>query len=789
MRFDHTATEAILPVGGIGTGNIGVTARGSFCDVEIWNKPGKGNVIPNLFAAVYAKTSGAREGVMRVAEGLEPPPYRMSAGIPGYRSLARFERCDTEMRYPFSVTELHDRAMPVDVTLTAFNPCIPLDSKNSGIPVLILRYAVRNTTDAPVTAGVCFSMGKFSLCDGYMTGSYTDRTAAVSLEYVQDDGLYAMHYVDGGSAVCDKPNSANAMAVSTDAAGVSITHKTWQDGGWWDGLQDWLTDFCDDGMVSDYPYPETDANSSIVAGGNGACGSLCATCDIPAHGEQIFTFYVTWYTPYRDSSWAQCAANRRCDCKTQLVRNAYAAQWSGALAVAQYVSRNFDQLYSTTQKFTEALYGSALPPYVIDAVAQGIAVARSTTCFRLDDGRFYAFEGCHDGAGCCDGNCTHVWNYAQTLAFLFPDCERSMRRSDFIDETDEHGNMRFRAYAALEGKPWDFHPACDGQCGTIVRLYREWKNGADALMRELYPQMKCAMDFALSHWDPDGDGVMEAFRHNTYDIEFYGYDSLTGSMLYAALLAASAMAEAVGDTPSAQHWRDVFARGNAKMDALLYNGEYYVQVGHEQDKRRYQYGNGCLSDQLLGQTLAHLMGLGYILPKEHVASAIHAVYNHNYREDMMGHHNPQRGYALGHEGGLLVCTWPDGSRPRIPFPYSDEAWTGMEYHVATHLIYEGYVTEALNIVRTARERYNGHNRNPWNEIECGNHYARSMSSYGVLMALSGIEYDAPNGVLRFSPRYNQKNYQSFYCAGNSWGIVEYKDGDCKVTPLYTNENL
>jgi non-lysosomal glucosylceramidase len=207
------------------------------------------------------------------------------------------------------------------------------------------------------------------------------------------------------------------------------------------------------------------------------------------------------------------------------------------------------------------------------------------------------------------------------------------------------------------------------------------------------------------------------------------------------------------------------------MDVLLFNGEYYQQNVADVDERRYQYGTGVLSDQLLGQLLAHVVGLGHLFPREHVVSAIGAVYTHNFRRDLTEHESVQRTYALGDEAGLVLCSWPRGGRPRIPFVYSDEVWTGIEYQVAAHLIYEGLVDEGLTVVGAVRDRHDGIRRNPWNEVECGNHYARSLASWGVLLALGGQHYDAHLGELSFAPA-QPGALRAFFSTGTAWGRVE-----------------
>ena len=409
------------------------------------------------------------------------------------------------------------------------------------------------------------------------------------------------------------------------------------------------------------------------------------------------------------------------------------------------------------------------------AAGSNLAVIRSTTCFRLEDGTFAAWEGTFDNHGSCEGTCTHVWNYAQGLAFLFPELERSARRTEFLLETRDDGRMNFRTNRIFDSPQWEFHPAVDGQLGTIVRLYREWRfSGDDELLREVWAGAVRALDFAFTEWDSNGDDVLDSKQHNTYDIEFYGENSLSNSVFFASLHAGARLARHLGEHETAARWLAAAERGSARMDELLFNGEYYEQKLDDVDSVRYQYGTGVLSDQLFGQYLAHVTGLGHVLPAAHVKSAIEAVFRHNFRSDLSEHHSVQRTYALGHEAGLVLCSWPRGGRPRIPFVYSDEVWTGIEYQVAAHLVFEGFVDEGLTIVRAVRARHDGTNRNPWNEVECGNHYARSLASWAVLIALTGAQYDAAARSLAFAPAAGG-DLETFFSTGSGWGRATIDD--------------
>jgi uncharacterized protein (DUF608 family) len=266
---------------------------------------------------------------------------------------------------------------------------------------------------------------------------------------------------------------------------------------------------------------------------------------------------------------------------------------------------------------------------------------------------------------------------------------------------------------------------------------------------------------------------------------------MINTIYLAALKAAGAMARHLGEEDAARLYETKAANAAGRLDGLTFNGEYYVQRIGDVNQVKYQYGAGCLSDQLFGQQLAHLNGLGHLLDPAKVQSAIQAVYRHNFKRDISDHNGVQRTYALNEEAGLLLCTWPDGGRPRIPFVYSDEVWTGIEYQVAAHLIYEGYPKEGLDIVKAVRARHDGIKRSPWNEVECGHHYARSMASYGLLLAMTGLQVDLPAGTVTFGPVPNPETFRAFASWGTGWGVLSVtEEGEAHCEVLYgTQEGI
>ncbi len=768
------ATVAAFPLGGIGTGNVSVGARGDLRDWELANRPDKGARLPFSFFAIRTARAGA-PATTKVLESRLPGPHEGDQGYDAGRLAGLPRLDDSRMRgeYPILNIDFRDAELGVDVTLTAFTPFVPLDADASGIPGAVLRYRVANPGPDPVQVTIAGSLANPVGITGRDVFHFPTYAGRPVNEWIDEPGLRGIRF---GSDLSADDFRFGSAALSTTDESVSAKPQ-WLAGFWQDGVQVFWDDLRTDGRLDaetefsldQPPFPEWFTRLRV--------GSVAITDELGPGAARDFEFVLTWHFPNRHRAW-QGNINLDNTNAGHVVRNHYATLFEDAWAVARHLTGNLAGLESATRAFHDALFSSSLPAEVVDAATANLVVLRSTTCFRLDGGRFAAWEGSFDHSGSCEGTCTHVWNYAQAAAYLFPELERDARRTEFVQETRADGRMNFRANSVFGNAPWDFHPAVDGQLGAVVRLHREWRfSGDDALLKDCWPGVKRAVDYAFSEWDSDGDNVLDSRQHNTYDIEFYGANSLANSMFFAGLTAAAAMAAHLGEDDVAARYRQAAAAGAARMDELLFNGVYYEQRLDDVDERRYQYGTGCLSDQVFGQLLAHLAGLGHVLPADHVRSAVAAVFRHNFRDDLSGHHSVQRTYALNGESGLVLCSWPNGGRPRIPFVYSDEVWTGIEYQVATHLIIEGFLDEGLTMVRAVRDRHDGRRRNPWNEVECGNHYARSLASWGLVVALAGADYDAHAGTLTFRPRLDvDGDVRLPFTTGTGWGELRLAAG-------------
>jgi hypothetical protein len=320
--------------------------------------------------------------------------------------------------------------------------------------------------------------------------------------------------------------------------------------------------------------------------------------------------------------------------------------------------------------------------------------------------------------------------------------------------------------------------------------------------------VKVSMDYCISTWDPRGKGIVEEPHHNTYDIEFWGPDGMCTSFYLGALRSMIEMGSFL--KKDIGRYQTLFLKGKQYLETKLYNGEYFYQdieyknldapdpataksfggdyspeaiAMLKKEGPKYQYGTGCLSDGILGAWIGKMCALPDFVENTKVTSHLLSVHKYNLKNDLTEHANPQRpSYALGKEGGLLLCTWPKGGKLSLPFVYSDEVWTGIEYQVASHLMLMGKVTEGLEIVRLCRDRYDGRVRNPFNEYECGHWYARAMSSYGMLEGLTGVRYDAVDKTLYIDSKIG--DFTSFLSTATGFGNVTLKAGKASLHVAY-----
>jgi Predicted bile acid beta-glucosidase len=735
-KLDNVA----FPMGGIGAGMLCIEGTGSFGSVSVRNEPNIFNE-PNMFAAVSVK--GANK-TARVLEGQVPTNKFYGYAVHGFSGagngmtgknygLPRFRNCEFTSRFPFAQISLSDDKMPFDVAVTGWSPFIPGDADSSSLPAASVKYTFKNITPEAVEAVFYFSAFQFmGMPDG---GEH--------LFVKPTDGGFILEQQKFGG----KDFTYGAFAITTTTP-ASVNTDFYR-GGWWDAFtMRWNT------------IDRAEVSAREAADHRSPGGAIELPFTVAGSGEYSVTVNMNWYVP--DTN-LRIGADLPDDPDRSTHKPWYSGKYDSIEAVIADYARRHDTLLAETEKFSRAFYDTDLPADIVDAIAADLSILKSPTLLRQKDGRFWGWEGSADTFGSCHGSCQHVWNYAQAVCHLFPTLERTYREVEFNEDMDERGHQQFRSSLPIRKNCHDFHAASDGQPGGIMKMYREWRISGDTeWIGSYWDKLVLSMEYCIKTWDPSELGVFREPHHNTFDIEFWGADGMCSSFYLGALKAMTEIGRELGHDIA--RYEDLYRRGREYVETKLWNGEYFYQVPEWKtlnaefndggdpvlvnEGPKYQYGTGCLSDGIIGAWLAKECGLGDILDPEKTKKHLLSVYKYNFRRDLYDHANPQRpGFALGSDGGLLVCSWPHGGKPSLPFVYSDEVWTGYEYQVASHLASFGYLDEALDIVRTLRARYDGERRNPYDEYECGHWYARALSCYGLLESVTGVRYDAVTKTL------------------------------------------
>lgn len=794
-RYDGNSLDKIaMPIGGIGTGNISIAGNGQWKDIEIMNRPAIGfyGAHSPKQAPFFMIFTQNEKGEKKIKTLTGPVAASSYAGPSGSEALNHgfpaFSKAGFDAAYPFATVNLEDDDMPVSAKAKVFNPFIPGDADASGIPIAVIRYEITNKTNKPLTVSVAGSLDNFIGMDGSVrklndwNGDYEYTGTKGNRNAFKKTSSLAGIFMTSDSL--DKNSRAwGTIALTTPVSGDhKISHRTeFNTKGWGSNFTDLWNDFSDDGNFIDTSYAQKWDDPRAA---------LSLNFTLAANETKTAEFFLTWNFPNR-MDW---------DNKT-IVGNYYSTQFADAWDVIEKTFPSLPSLEKKSLDFINLLAKSNYPNVVKEAALFNTSTLRTHTVFRAKDANFFAWEGVFNNAGSCYGNCSHVWNYEFASPFLFGQMAKKMRQLEYdYGLWDSSGLLSFRLSLPLKrNNNWKV-AAADGQMGTVMKTYREWQlSGDDDFIKSVYPGVKRILSFAwiAGGWDADKDGVMEGCQHNTMDIEYYGPNPEIEFWYLGALKAAAEMARHMKDAPFEKTCRELFTKGSAWTDSHLFNGEYYIQKiqpakskddiaaglsagmgAKDLSNPDFQIGDGCLVDQLVGQNMAHICGLGYLAKPANIKKALQSVVKYNYVPDFGKHLNNMRSYALANESGLMLTAYPVGTtKPDLPLSYAFEAWTGLEYTAATGMIYEGMNDIAIKTITDVRNRFDGIKRNPFNEEECGNHYARAMASWSAIIAISEFNYSAVSG--KFAITAKPGNY--FWSNGYAWGNAAVTEGKVAIS--------
>ncbi|EMI18672.1 Glucosylceramidase domain protein [Rhodopirellula maiorica SM1] len=726
-----------MPISGLCTGQVYLGGDGQ---LWYWNLTAKKDRKNNPKGVRYMQPDVARSSPAQgFALQVGGKVHTLDAG--GFQDV-KFTN-----QYPMGLVNYADKSCPLRVQLEAYTPFIPLNRDESSYPVIVMRYTVTNAS--PDSQDVAIA----GWIDNSTNGSKGKKV-----------GVYrALDEIATVECTADFEN-ANAMAL-----GVLGKEKP--------ELVDLAkTNPGPDGVFDSEASAEDGARVQMNAK-RPALASIGRKFSLGPGESKTVSFTVSWRFPMVRYGVGFGMGPK----STSPGRNHYATVYPTASEASNQLAKRESELYGTTQKWVDTWYDSSLPYWFLERAFIPINCMQTQVAQRVyPRGNNTDIYNLEEGVRCCPGNCTHVWNYAQGLARVFPEIERECRdKIEYGLGFDDSNGMIYFRYSMRDGKNGR-DDALDGTCGTIIRVLRESQMTTDyRFLKSIWDRVKLSMDFVIKEWDPDEDGILAGAQHNTLDEPWYGKVHWLINVYHAALKASAVMARQMNQTSVAERYERIVAKGAPAMVEQLWNEDfgYFIHIPGDAESEKHGSTNGCHIDQVLGESWLHEVGLEPILPKDKIQRSLQSLWKYNFTPNVGEFRKVMkngRWYAAAGDAGLVMCSFPNGkiepkSGKASYAGYLNECMTGFEWQVAAHMIREGMVQEGLAIGKAIYDRYSPDARNPYNEVECSDHYSRAMASYGAYLAACGYRYDGPQGKLAFGPRLSPEDFRAAFTTAEGWG--------------------
>lgn len=747
-----------MPVGGICAGQVYLGGDGKLWLWDIFNEQKEG--IVSVTHELNGRKVRARDGSNYIVPVTQEYPFDQGFAIKIQQKSKKWEKrldykgfkdITFKGQYPVGEVTYKEENIPVEVQLKAYSPFIPLDVSSSNYPVTIMHFTVLNSSDSEVT---CELSGWLENPVLNSSGVATEVKLKNSINTSKTSTTLI------SEAVLDENGSELDFEFTKqrDYGNMCLTLLSTPDSVKATAQEDSYSEML-------FPSENKPKKLAIEPFEMSLRGGISNTIKLQPGESKEIPFVVSWYFPNLSAV------------KGKFTGRSYSKRFENSFHISEEITENFERLHTTTLLFSDTFYNkSTLPYWFLNRTFANTSTLATETCYLLEDGRFWAWEG----IGCCEGTCTHVWHYAQAVGRVFPELERNLRERTDFTIMDPNGKVDFRGGLAKRD-------AADGQAGIVLRSYREHQMTANKeFLHKNWNSIKIALQFliAMDAEDGEADGMIYGEQHNTLDAEWYGNIPVIISLYLAALAAGIEMATEMKDTTFAHVCNAILIKGRNNIETL-FNGEYFIQNEDPNHKDAIGIGTGCYIDQVFGQSWAFQLGLGRLYNEEMIQKSLDALWKYNFVPNMgdfrksLPEQLAGRPYAIDDDAGLVMCTWPKGGKKsgwekHWQFGYFNECMTGFEYEAAGHMIWEGKLEKGLTVTKAVHDRYDASKRNPYNEVECSDHYARAMASYGVYLAACGFEYHGPKKLLTFAPKLNPEDFQAGFITAEGWGTFTQK---------------
>jgi len=704
-----------LPLGGLGTGGIGRNYRGSFTRWTL--KTGLVHQYceaANMFA-VYQKRKSEKSGHAVVlhpgyptAEPTTEPVVPKT--LQSWNWENKLENCTYGAMFPKAWYHYAPTAeYPLEMLCEQFSPVIPHNYKETSLPIGVFKWSIHNPTQEPIDCSILFSfanmVGQFSemsrqLAMGMTGGNFNTSFKKSLSKGRQIHGVLFQQYKNEKTRLTEGRGQIAIAALETGQVKVSH-HATFNSNS--DGSEVWSV-FGSSGLLNN------DDTSWFAMGHNP--GALAASCAVAPGATIEIPMTLTWDLPViRFGNGAEYY--RRYTRFWGIEGNHAVDMAAEALTSYPVWSKQIDAWHrSVVEKqempdwFSGMLFNELY--FIVDGLTawtdKSVDGGAAEDFFGLIECPDYAFYNTYD-----------LWVYA---SFVFsknwPEIEKSVTRlfARFLLHGAPGNRMYQRGGYTIPvvkkgilphdmGCPYEdpvnlpnmyTHQNStvwkDLNSHFVLTVYRDYKTLRDEkFLHECYPAVKLALESMLVY-DRDKDGLIENDNvpDQTFDsIPLNGPSSYCGGLWVAALAAGAKMAEIMGDTAAASQFNNLLEKAKVAFEKHLWTGTHY------RVDTKSSYCNNVFIEQLFGIWYADVCGLGTLLPREHIQTALKTIFTSNFMVidgEPLGVINI-KGMAADVQHELSI--FGDATTQ------TDEILCGINFSFANQLAYYGLKEESLQV--------------------------------------------------------------------------------------------